>query len=109
MKSDQRTEVHVHQIVAIKHNELLSAQFLFHFLYRARRAQQFRLVRIGDFYAESASVTEVAGDFLRQIMQVDDDLANALSPEQFQMMFEQRFPADRYHHLRYIQTEGPQP
>jgi len=75
---------------------------------RARGAEQLCLERVCDADAELRAITEITGDFVRQMMQVHDQLADALPAQQLDVMLEQRLAADGHHDLRNIEPERTQ-
>src|SRR5207245_7491815 len=77
--------------------------------HRARRAERRILDGVLDVQAERLAVAEVAADRLREERDGDDDIVQAVPPEQLENVLHARLADDRDHRLRLVGGERPQP
>lgn len=85
MEGDDGFKVDFHEGVAVQHEDRLAVEAALDLFERPTGAQQHPLVRVGDAHAVFRSIAERLLDHRGEIVQVDDDVANSVTPQEQQI------------------------
>lgn len=99
MRLDELEEVAIGEVVAVNDEERSFAELGEDFSDGSGGAEELRLVGIGYFHAELVTVPEMAPDHIRKVMEVDENLPEALKSKATDRVLNDRHAIDRQHDL----------
>ncbi len=108
MAFDDLVQVQVDQDVAVDDQKGAARQELAGLFDAAAGAQNGRLPRVANPHAQGGAVAERVGDFLPVVMEVDDDVGNAVAFQEQQRVVDQRPICDGQERFRQLVGQGPE-
>ena len=82
MEVDERRQIHVDERIGIDDNKSSVLQKCFRFEQSPAGVEQLPFSRIADLQAERSAAAQTTFDLLAEVMQVDDDVVNAVMAQQ---------------------------
>jgi hypothetical protein len=107
MSRHQSGQIDVGERIAAHHQKRPSPQIVRVVLHASGGPEQLGLERVADLHVQRAAVSEVAGDDIREVVQVDDHLAETVTAQEAQDVIESRPIGDGSHGLWHEVRDRP--